>query len=171
MSIAISLSLAVALTQSGAAPPIEGTTSANAKFKLSEAIKKGPVYVYFISTTCPVTASATKYFDRIAKGFNGKSVTFVGIVNDGKAGFDPWQREHKLSFSSILDPDYKVIEAYKITNAPSAALIGKDGKLVKTWSGWSKGYLQEQIGMIANLIKSASPAVNLAGAPASVEAG
>ncbi len=154
-----------------AAPAVNAPAVDLTRFELNEALKKGPVYLYFISTTCPVANEATKYYDRISKAFKPGAVTVVGIVSDDKRGFLEWNKAHKLAFPIVCDPDYEVIDAYKITNSPSAVLIAPDGKVSKAWTGYSEGFLRESVGVISSYLKVDPPKVDFAGAPKIVELG
>lgn len=150
-------------------PPIKGQCLDGSSFDLAEAVKKGPVVVYFISTTCPVTEEATRFYSRLARAY--QNATLVGVANDGKEGVSEWNKKHKVPFKIVLDPEYKVIEKYNVKAAPTTFLIDKNGLVLKTWYGYSLGYLQEANGMVARLLKVKTASVDFTGAPKQPVAG
>jgi hypothetical protein len=50
-------------------------------------------------------------------------------------------------------------------------LIGKDGKVVKFWTGYSKGFLDEQVTMSAKALGRGPSKLDFQGAPAQWMAG
>lgn len=147
------------------APQFAGKLTTGKNFNLASAAKEKPVLVYFISTSCPVTAEATKFYDRLAKAFAKDGVTVVGVVNDGKEGYDAWQKIHKVSFGSLLDPEYKVIGAFGVYASPTTILIAPGGKVDKVWIGYGQKELKAANEGIAEMLRKPAPAVDFAGAP------
>lgn len=166
---------ALAPLQSGllgkSAPDLDQADATGKRFRLKEALTKGPVLVYFISTTCPVTDAASKYYERIHKAFPTNKLTVVGVVNDDKAGFAEWNKEQKLTFPVLCDPEYKVIRAYEISASPTSVLIAPIGRVAKIWKGYSEGYLKEATGAAASYLKINPPMIDFSGAPKAVAAG
>lgn len=154
-----------------AAPDIDQVDAAGKPFRLRDSLNKGPVLVYFISTTCPVTDAASKYYERIHKAFPKDKFTVVGIVNDEKEGFIEWNKEHKLTFPVVCDPQYKVIRAYAVSTAPTSFLIGPNGRVTRVWKGYSEGYLKETAGVVATYLSVEAPKIDFSGAPKSVAVG
>lgn len=147
------------------APQFSGKLTTGKQFDLTAAAKAKPVLVFFISTTCPVTAEATKYYDRISKAYAKEGVTVVGVVNDGAEGYNAWQKIHKTSFGSLLDPEYKVISAYGVYASPTTILVAPGGKVEKVWIGYGQKELKAANEAIANLIGKPTAKVDFAGAP------
>jgi peroxiredoxin len=153
------------------APNFAGKTAEGKNFNLQSALNGKPVFVYFISTSCPVSKAATPHYTAYAKAYASQGLTVVGVVNDDKAGFDRWNATHKVAYPVVLDPDYKVIKAYGIAKAPSAVLIGKNGKVIKAWTGYSKAILTETNSLTAKTVGKPAAKLEFAGAPASWQAG
>lgn len=153
------------------APSIVAVGSDGKEFRLEEALKKGPVFVYFISTTCPVNDEANKYYERIHQAFRTKAITVIGIASDDLVGFNKWNQSHKLTFPVICDADYEHIEAYKVKSSPTSLLIGPDGRVSKVWVGYSESSLKETIGVIASYLRAEPPSVDFRGAPKSTAVG
>lgn len=152
-----------------AAPNFSGKLSNGAAFSLSAATKTSPVFVYFIAESCPVTDAATPYYNRLATAYKALGLQVVGVINaDNPAG---WIKSHKPTFPILADGKYKVIEAYGVERGPTSVLIGKGGKIVKSWDGWSRGYVQELGSLSARALGKSAVALDLKGAPTQVEAG
>ena len=147
------------------APHFAGKLTTGKQFDLTIAAKEKPVLVFFISTTCPVTSEATKFYDRISKAYAKHGVTVVGVVNDAKKGYDAWQKIHKTSFGSLLDPDYKVITAFGVYASPTTILVAPGGKVEKVWIGYGQKELKSANEGIAKLLGKPVAKVDLAGAP------
>lgn len=147
------------------APNFAGKLTTGKQFELATAVKQKPVLVYFISTTCPVTSEATKFYDRISKAYSKEGVTVVGVVNDGSEGYSAWQKVHKVSFGSLLDSDYKVISAYGVYASPTTVLISPGGKVEKVWIGYGQKELKAANEAIAKLLGKPVARVDFAGAP------
>ncbi len=151
------------------APNFSGKLSNGAVFNLGAATKNAPVFVYFIAESCPVTEAATPYYNKLAAAYKALGLQVVGVINtDSPAG---WIKSHKPAFPIFPDGKYKVIEAYGVERGPSSVLIGKGGKIVKSWDGWSRGYVQELSSLSAKALGKAPVALDLKGAPTQVEAG
>jgi|SRR5688572_6340096 peroxiredoxin len=153
------------------APSFSGATADGKTFSLEGALKDKPVFVYFISTSCPVSKAATPHYNALAKTYASQGLSVVGVVNGDKAAFDRWNATHKVPYPVVLDPDYKVIKAYGITKAPSAALVAKNGKVIKSWTGYSKQILVETNELAAKAVGKTATKLEFAGAPASWQAG
>ncbi|MCW5946133.1 MAG: TlpA family protein disulfide reductase [Fimbriimonadales bacterium] len=153
------------------APSIVATGSDGKEFKLEEALKKGPVFVYFISTNCPVNDEANKYYERIHQAFKSKAVSVIGIASDDLVGFSKWNQSHKLTFPVICDADYEHIETYKVKSSPTSLLIGPDGRVSRVWVGYSESSLKETVGVIASYLRVDPPSVDFQGAPKSIAVG
>lgn len=158
------------LKSGAAAPKFSGQTADGKTFSLDGAMKNKPVFVYFISTSCPVSKAAMPHYSAFAKAYADKGLTVVGILNDDKAAYDKWNKTHNVSYPVVLDPNYEIIKAYKIAKAPSAVLV-KDGKVIKVWTGYSKQQLAETNELAAKAVGKPAPKLEFAGAPTSWQAG
>jgi len=153
------------------APSFSGETAAGKSISLDKAAKETPVFVYFISTSCPVSKAAMPHYEAFAKAYADKGLTVIGVLNDDKAGFEKWNKLHNVSYPVVLDPEHKIIKAYHIAKAPSAVLVGKNGKVIKAWTGYSKQQLVETNELTAKAVGKPAPKLEFAGAPASWQAG
>jgi peroxiredoxin len=153
------------------APKFSGKATDGKAFSLEGAIKDKPVLVYFISTSCPVSRAATPHYTAFTKVYANQGLTVIGVVNGNKAAFDKWNATHKVPYSVVPDPDYNIIKSYKVEKAPSAVLVGKNGRVIKAWTGYSKQILAETNELAAKAVGKSAPKLEFAGAPASWQAG
>ncbi len=153
------------------APLFNGTMADGKSFKLSTELQKGPAMLYFISETCPVTKAATPFYKKLTAAYMAKGLRVLGIFNGNKQHFLNWQKENRVSFPVILDPSYQIINSYKVEHAPSTALIDKNGTIVKFWSGYSRGYLQDAGARAAKMLKISALKVDFSSAPSDPQAG
>lgn len=152
------------------ASDFKATGSDGKQHTLSSLTAKGPVFLYFIKTTCPVNAEAVKYFNRVAAGYKGK-VAFVGIIDGEKEEYQTWQAKFKAPYTVILDPDMKIIKSYDALRSPWGVLVGQDKKIAKVWDGYSVGQLNDIAASIAGAGKVAAVKIDTAGAPNNAAAG
>jgi len=122
-SIALSCVLAAgpaqaALAVGDAAPDFSAKASLGGKefdFSLANALKKGPVVLYFypaaFTTGCTIEAHD---FAEATDKFAALGATVIGVSHDGIAKLDKFSvSECRSKFAVAADPDAKVIGAYK----------------------------------------------------------
>ncbi len=169
--LAVTLQVTIASAQNWKAgtpaPAFSGLASDGKTYSLSSIKKSGkPTLLYFIGHTCPVNAQAVKYYNRVANAYKGK-VNFLGVIDTDRAGYDNWQRTFKSPFTVILDPQLKIINAYKAERSPWTILIDKTGKISHEWPGYSTGEINELSRVIARVTKATVAKIDTSGAPES----
>ncbi|HRF60072.1 MAG TPA: peroxiredoxin family protein [Fimbriimonadaceae bacterium] len=152
------------------APAFSAKTSDGKTHTLKSLTGQKPLVLYFIGSTCPVNAQAVKYYNRVAAAYKGK-VNFVGVIDADAAGFKSWQEKFKAPFPVLLDPDMKIIKAYKAERSPWTIMVDKTGKIQKEWAGYSVGEINELSASIAGATKGATAKIDTSGAPTSPRAG
>jgi peroxiredoxin len=106
-------------------------------FWLKEALLRGPVVVAFFKISCPVCQFAFPYLERIYKSYGNRNVTVVGISQNESKDTAAFIREYGISFPVLLDvPNYRVSNAYGLTNVPSVFWIAQDGEIEISSVGW-----------------------------------
>lgn len=147
------------------APAFKATGTDGKTHTLASLSKDRPLLLYFIKDGCPVNHRALPFYKQVSAAYKGK-VNLVGVINTNLADYKKWQAEYKTSFVSLLDPDLKMIEAYKAVASPWAILIGRDGKIIKEWPGFSKGELEEMNRAMAAAGRVKAASINFGAAPA-----
>lgn len=110
-------------------------------FSLSEALKKGPVVLYFFpkAFTKGCTAEAHEFSEAAAK-YKAAGATLIGMSADDIGTLHQFStQECSAKFPVAADPDLKVIKSYDTTLTMKTGatvanrtsyVIGKDGKIV-----------------------------------------
>jgi peroxiredoxin len=147
-SLAVTPALA-ALKPGDAAPDFSAQAALGGKeftFSLADALKKGPVVLYFFpkafTSGCTVEAHD---FAEAADSFTAAGATLIGMSSDGIATLHDFSnKECSAKFPVAADPDMKVIRAYDVvlTRIPglmgvsdrTSYVIGPDGKILYTYS-------------------------------------
>jgi len=120
---------------------------------------RGKVVVLdFWATWCGPCQASLPHTNEVAKAFKDKGVVVLAVnVWDTKAEFDKWLPQH-AQFSDItflIDPTKEqgkdvATTLYNVTGIPTQYVIDKDGKIVKSFVGFS-GPTEE----LANTLKAA----------------
>lgn len=110
-------------------------------FSLSDALKKGPVVLYFFpkAFTKGCTAEAHEFSEAAAK-YKAAGATLIGMSADDIGTLHQFStQECSSKFPVAADPDLKVIKSYDTTlqmktgatvSNRTSYVIGKDGKIV-----------------------------------------
>lgn len=153
------------------APNFKATGSDGKSYTLASFTgKKLPTVFYFIGATCPVNAQAVKYYNRVAEAYKGK-INFVGVINANKEEYKTWQQRFKAPYLCLLDPDLKIIGAYKAERSPWTMLVDTKGNVVKEWMGYSVDEINALSASIAGATKMTAKKIDVSGAPDSPRAG
>ncbi len=167
----LTMAVAQAPIKAGTLAPAFAANGTNGKaHTLKDYTAKGDVFLHFISTTCPVNAAAQKYYKRLSSAYTGKA-TILGVINTDAKGYTAWQKEFKVPYQSIYDPELKVIRSYKANASPWVIQVSKAGKIVQVWPGYSATALKEINAAMAKAAGTKIAQVDLSGAPAEMAFG
>jgi peroxiredoxin len=113
-------------------------------YSLSEALKQGPVLVAFFKVCCPVCQFTFPYLERLHETYGNSKLTLWGISQDDAEDTREFCKEFEITFPELIDANgYSVSNRYGITNVPSIFLIGTDGKIRVSETGFSKKDLEQ----------------------------
>ena len=111
---------------------------------LSEALKKGPVLLAFFKVSCPVCQFTLPFLERLYETYGDKKVTLWAISQDDAPDTRDFNREFEITFTGLIDDNgYRVSNRYGITNVPTLFLVGTDGKIRVSETGFSKKDLEQ----------------------------
>ena len=143
-SVALASPALAALKPGDPAPPFTVQAAQGGKtfdFKLAEALKTGPVVLYFYpkSFTSTCTVEAHEFADNIGN-FKAMGATVLGVSADGidtQREFS--SKECRDTFPVGADPDLSVIKAYDASFAGFFAnrisyVIAPDGRIIEAYS-------------------------------------
>ena len=145
-----------ALPQGSRAPDFVLTDADGEPFRLSSALRSGPVLVTFYKTDCPTCQYGLPFLDRLAGRLGANGATAVVVSQDTPFESERFSAEYGFSTRQVFDTEdsgFAVSDAYGLTNVPSAFLITQDGRIAHTMVSWSKVDVEE----IARKLEVGSP--------------
>ena len=101
-----------------------------------------PRLLVFFETDCPTCRLAIPYLNRLNREL-GESSTILGISQDGDGPTRELVEQAPIAFPVALDRDLSVTRLYDPVAVPTLFLIGSDGLIAKTVSGFDKRALNE----------------------------
>lgn len=148
-ALALALPAMAALPVGSKAPDFSATASIGGKqfeFKLAEALKKGPVVLYFYPAafTPGCTVEAHNFADA-TDDFAKMGATVIGVSHDDIATLDKFSTsECRSKFAVAADPDQKITKEYDsvLAKKPEYAdrtsyVIAPDGKILLAYTNLS----------------------------------
>ena len=145
-AMALAVPALAALPVGSKAPDFDATASIGGKqfeFKLAEALKKGPVVLYFYPAafTPGCTVEAHNFADA-SDDFAKLGATVIGVSHDDIATLDKFSTtECRSKFAVAADPDQKITKAYDsvLAKKPEYAdrtsyVIAPDGKILLAYT-------------------------------------
>ncbi len=134
-----------ALVAGKVAPDFTLPTVDGQPFSLFDALKRGPVVLAFFKITCPVCQYALPFLERLYQGYKGKPVTVVGISQNAQKDTADFLRQFGITFPVALDDpaNYKVSNAYGLTNVPTVFYIAADGDIEISSVGWVRSEIAD----------------------------
>jgi len=148
----------------GKAPKFSAKTIDEKSYDLAGLTKDGTAYLFFIKKDCPITAGAMQFYTAIGKAYGAKA-HLLGVFSGNADEYKAYNKEHKLTFPTVLDPDMKMISSYKVETSPWVIEVKADGTVGRTWRGYSQEFLQQINKGLADSAKVAVAKVDFSDAP------
>jgi thiol-disulfide isomerase/thioredoxin len=105
--------------------------------KLPEDTKGKVVVIDFWASWCGPCGESFPAMDEIQKKYADKGLIIIAInVDENKADMDEFLKTHKVSFTVVRDAKQKLVEKAGIGTMPSSFILGTDGKVKFTHSGF-----------------------------------
>jgi peroxiredoxin len=132
-----------ALPAGATAPDFSLPLTDGAEFKLSQALRRGPVLLAFFKVSCPVCQFTLPYLERIFKAYPNSKVSIIGVSQNNARDSKAFMKEYGVTFPVALDDTerYPVSNAYGLTNVPTLFLVAPDGEIEISSVGWSRADL------------------------------
>jgi peroxiredoxin len=134
--------------QSGSLAPKFSLKAADGQqYSLESLVARGPAVVAFFKVSCPVCQFTFPFLQRIADRFAGKNISVIGVSQDDARSTSEFNKEFGVTFPTLLDDQgYRASNAYGLTNVPTIFLIGTDGKVKVSCTGFDKAALEKIVG-------------------------
>ena len=125
------------------APQFELTKLDGGKESLQDVLKKGPALFAFYKISCPVCQLTAPYLERLAAS---QEMQVIGISQDDSASTEGFNQRYGVTFPTLLDQSgegYPASNSYGISAVPTLFLVGVDGRVAKSFAGFSKRDIEE----------------------------
>jgi cytochrome c biogenesis protein CcmG/thiol:disulfide interchange protein DsbE len=122
--------------------------------KLSELIKKGPVFVQFWATWCVPCKEEMKVLNELWGKYKDSGFVFVAISIDDQKSLSkvkPYIESKSYKFPVLFDTDKNTFSNFGGQDPPFSVFIDRNGSVFKTYSG----YIQGDDGKLDSEIKEA----------------
>ncbi|HZQ45630.1 MAG TPA: TlpA disulfide reductase family protein [Verrucomicrobiae bacterium] len=131
-----------------AAYKIEGTLPELAKGKV--------VMIDFWASWCGPCAQSFPVMEELQKTYGPQGLVIIAVsVDEKKADLEDFAKKHPVTFAIVRDVKQKLVAKAGISAMPSSFLIGKDGKVAFTHSGFHGSATKKQYeSEIQSLLKS-----------------
>ena len=96
-----------------------------------------PVLLVFWTTSCPICQRELPMLDRLEPEFRGKGISILTICIGGETEVQDYLGSNGINLKSAYDSDGAVARAYRVGGVPKLVLVGKDGKVKRSQSGWA----------------------------------
>lgn len=122
------------------APEFELTDVNGRTFRLSDALKRGPVALVFYKSACPTCQFTFPYLQKIfAQAGADAGWTLWGISEDDPQETQDFARQHGLTFDLLIDEHpYAVSADYGLQFVPAIFFIQQDGTIAGSDYGFTK---------------------------------
>lgn len=121
----------------------------NGKSVTLSKLKGNVVVLDFWGTWCHWCVKAMPKLQNVHEHFKGKNVIVLGISCNEREGADPkaFMKENKVTYNSLLLGE-EIANKYAVTGFPTLFVIGKDGKILSSKSGFSDTMDKDLIDLI-----------------------
>lgn len=110
--------------------------------KLSELIKKGPVFVQFWATWCVPCKEEMKVLNELYNKYQDSGFVFVAITIDDQKSLSkvkPYIESKSYKFPVLFDTDKNVFSNMGGQDPPYSVFLDRNNNVFKTYSGYIQG--------------------------------
>lgn len=130
------------LAAGAAAPEVDLPLLGGGRFRLSEALRQGPVVLAFFKAHCPACELSFPFLQRLASRLRDEA-RVTGVGQSDPVALEKFALEFGIRMPIALDapPGHAVSRAYKLAFVPTVFWIGKDGRIERASVGFDRGEL------------------------------
>ncbi len=110
--------------------------------KLSELLKKGPVFVQFWATWCVPCKEEMKVLNELWGKYKDSGFVFVAISIDDQKSLSkvkPYIESKSYKFPVLFDTDKNILSNFGGYDPPFSVFIDRNGSIFKTYTGYLQG--------------------------------
>ena len=96
-----------------------------------------PVLLVFWTSSCPICQQELPMLNRLEPEFRGRGIAVVTILLGSESEARDFLYSNGVGLTSAYDSAGKVGRAYNVSGVPKLVLIGSDGKVKHSSSGWT----------------------------------
>jgi len=110
------------------------------QYSLAEALKQGPVLAAFFKSSCPICQFTLPFLDRFHRHFRDTKAHVWAICQDEADEARSFVSEFRLAMPVLLEDvrTYATSNAYGLTQVPTIFLIGQNGEIIQSSTGFQK---------------------------------
>jgi peroxiredoxin len=135
-----------------------------------ELLKKGPVVVVMTKDGCPCSIESQPYFNQIHASYKDVA-TFVGVIDADIPVAQLYAGSLSVPYPLLVETKEKTFRDFGADQSVYTYLIGRDGKLIRVWPGYSAKTLIELNEAVAEAAGVKPRAITLKNAPAVMTSG
>jgi len=120
-------------------------------YNLKEQLGQGPILIDFWATWCTPCKNALPHLQTLKQKYEKQGLTVLTISIDSpksQSKIKPYVLAKKFTFPVLLDPNSEVLKQFKGNSVPFQVIIGQDGNVIETHTGYNPGdekVLEEKI--------------------------
>ncbi|MCC7158155.1 MAG: TlpA family protein disulfide reductase [Ignavibacteria bacterium] len=110
--------------------------------KLSELLKKGPVFLQFWATWCVPCKEEMKVLNELWGKYKDSGFVFVALSTDDQKSISkvkPYIESKSYKFTVLYDTDKNVFSNYGGQDPPFSIFLDRNGNVFKSYSGYMAG--------------------------------
>ena len=110
--------------------------------KLSEQLKKGPVFLQFWATWCIPCKEEMKHLNELYEKYKDSGFVYIAVsIDDQKSSskVKPFIESKGYKFTTVYDTDKNVFINYGGQDPPFSVFLNKSGNVIKTYTGYILG--------------------------------
>jgi len=168
--ITAELTQAAERTQGKSAPDFLAADLNGNAFSLKSLTGTKPLVLFFIELNCPCSRDAAPLLDRLATQY-GDAVHVVGVIDAKPEEARAWAKTVGCRFPLLADPALKIIGLYGAERSVYTTIVAPDGRIAKTYPGYSRQMLREISGRLAAWNHLTVPEMDVTEAPEKMVSG
>lgn len=148
----------VAALEAGAPLPALSLPSLKGEAVSLDAFRDQVVLVNFWATWCGPCRQELPVLESLRQRYKDQGFDVVGVnVDRERANAAAFVEQFKLSYTVLLDPEFAAAKQFGADAMPISYLVGRDGRIARVFTGFSKKKLPLMEAAVAEMLGVAAP--------------